>query len=456
MPDTPSRLHERLGATEPLFRFAKVGTNTAGTYLIDQGSAGVSITRGGGDVAGLATNTMTFDLPLDQLTKVDPYLTVVAPRRGIHLTDHALERIDALAPDPNGNAEDLRARFSGQPSVVDLTDYGDRNLRRDWRLSATFTDVTSARLITREKGGESIHSAGGSHGSRLDDLFTSTFERVGLAATLQPLETPPLQVLGAEWHYVRHDPTDPTEKIIPIGEVLSLLATCGHLVRNTRAGTPQLLSHNELVSRAEALFGLTPGVGLTRAQVLAPTRWSKGPGRFLRLKVIIARGDGSTETYTVDPAGYSPGSVTKDEDLSSLVGTIHSGESVAGPRRAIQARVDRESVTLWRPDRLVVDVVRLLTDDRPAHQLMARRLLALEVGDPLLLGLDWPLPDVYQVTQITERITANDWRLELDALPFTHLSGLPSPDVPAGTTWATRHPLETTWTTAPDTSWENA
>lgn len=453
--DEPSRLHRVLGATGPLLEVRK--DTPDGEVLVNDSGTGIvraTISRGGSP-AGLVPTVATLTLASQEhAIKFDPASGVFS-RRLLTLTDHALDCIDALSPGPGTRAQ-IAPRFYGSPAAVELADTGDRRSR--WITTSTMTDALS-RIRLRDRGTQSTH-AGGLRGSDLSDVARNLLRRAGLMdlAGVADFLQPDLIARGSGWHYVKHTAADPDDIALPTTSGLEWIESSGHLLNTRRGGVPVLTSHTQRTTDGRNLAAITPASNpLTRAQVLAPIRWTKEPGTARRLRVTITKAVGGLSTWTVAPEGPQLLLPETDVDLTALVGDqlpdAPAGD--VGPVHAFTAQLSRETPIRWGLERVRVDLLDLFGDDRPTHRAQARRLLGLEIGDPLILTHDWPVADVFYVTRLDETITPDNWYLELELGTFAQITGQPSPAIPAGETWNTRWPLPTTWDAIPgDPTWD--
>ena len=232
------------------------------------------------------------------------------------------------------------------------------------------------------------------------------------------------------------------ETILDAGrdQISALTADIGVLVRERRDGSLQAVS---LTHRyAEASARIATGWPLVRSQVLAPTSWDQPNEDFRpRLRAYWIAADGTT---VVRLHGGTDASAVQEHDwrhIKDQTGALDLHWA------GINRRLDPREFTL---PQLTIDLLALLRSDSAYDRGQAGLLLALTVGDTINLSGDWNywLAGVRIVTGIDEKITGSAWTLTLSVVPFSHLFGGLSPDVPALVWESARHEWDTeprTW-----------
>lgn len=433
----PSKLWRDLGAQTNLFELY----SPVHGLLNDDEIMSVSVSRGNASQpVGLAVSTMTAEVrrPLDRCPS---HLSLVRFR----LTQHGLDRLAALTGSGAAGAN-LQKRFEGKIATQRVTDEGDGDVPR-WRTQmqcgewlSLLSTVDRGATVTRQRPGQNWI---------LDSLIRRS--------ALPPAQTDtPVAWLGQTWHHRYFAPDDPD--VLTLGTSEALDTWCektGTLLRTTRSGQVQALTLDYRESQGEAWRDLRPQP-LLRSQCLRPTSWVQDP----TIPHSVTWTDRSPtdarvlvgHRISVGRLGDVDAYPTEDIDMKTVIPVGPNGLN-----DAMTARVSRTAPDRYQVERLTVDLLHLLTSPLSIDRAQARQLLLAEIGDPITLAYDWPneVHGVKFITQMTETVTPNSWRIELDLEPWNRVIGKPEPS-PAGRTWHTAYPRGTTWNTVPSKPWNEA
>ena len=406
-----SRLHKRLGATQAVFQV----TLPSGPVLTfdDSALASVSVTRGTGDPVGLATNAATVDV-----AGVRSWSRSGTTR--VQLTSYGTTLVQGLTVKAG-----LQDRFSGRVRGLEVTD-------RDPKTTTTIDAGCRASLAL---AAEAPITA--THDQPVQQLFAAVMAAAGASA-------PTTQ--GSGWDHV-YSPGEPLT-LKPSDVMDRYGAELGVLIRTTRAGALEALSLDYRAATAGMLSSFAP-YQLPRGAVLKPVSWARQVSNTGALTYQRRTTSGVVQTGTLTTDEY--GSATVRTTQVDATHVMYYGTNLTN---ALRARLHRDAQTTWQLQRLRIDMAWLVTHPSRFMRYLAGQLLAAEVGNPLALGQDWPttLQGVYFISTLAERVTADDWTLELELTPHLLSTGLASPAVPAGMTWHQRPP-DQTWDTQPNTTW---
>lgn len=136
---------------------------------------------------------------------------------------------------------------------------------------------------------------------------------------------------------------------------------------------------------------------------------------------------GQADTYTRDWAW--PGS-SDGVDSSSIVewrtyDWSHIAFKTEQYRWGINALSSQAFRTAFTTPAVKIDLLHLINSPREYDRTMAAQLLNLHAGDPVVLGGDWESwwSGIYYAEQITERITPDEWSLELSLHTIQEVTG---------------------------------
>lgn len=426
----PSRLWRVLGASAPVFE-VESASFSGSTIRDDRTITGISI-EGGTAMRGMSTAGATITLRgTHSLSGIGSYQVRV------RLSDHGAARLQSLT---GRTADYLRSRFSGRLAAQEITDNGEG---RPAETKLTGQDWVSY-ISQIDKG---------AYADRQEPSVWRLYRSLFTQAQIPDMYS--LTYWGAEWHWVKFTAEDTGQlKHISTGDVLEKYAAeLGNLIRTDRAGTPAANSHDNLVSNAKGWRTFFPDP-LQRRHVLRPVSWSRQASI-----PVLARWTEYTPQAEWTPVqrvlyprvggGVPP--LTQETDMTHV---LVVGNGLRGPMAAAVAAASHNQLAV---ERVTVDVLGLLERDEGTDRLVVGHLLAMQHGDPVPLGYDWPtdVRGVYFAESITHSITASSWTIELVLTPSEHVTGSATPTDIAGRTWDTAMSAyrwdnaETTWETTP-------
>lgn len=201
-----------------------------------------------------------------------------------------------------------------------------------------------------------------------------------------------------------------------------LIGDIGMTVLEDRFGNVRVLTRQQRLADAAGYDDVPP---LARSQAISPASWGQPFEAYI-------------ETYGVEfltPAG------AERLEVADIGGPVLQPTEILdwthlrlGPDdqwRFIQALQHRRRTNAYSLNSVTIDLLHLISSDDPFHHEQARYLLGLEAGGIVTLAGDWyaDLVGVHFATGITERITADEWSLELHLEPYRNIVGLPTPTV---------------------------
>lgn len=394
MANKPLRLYRKLKPAASLFRFSTSG----GLLLGDDNIESVTITRGqdgpGGGVHPSAVEVRTTGL----------YTTI---RGGesceVALSGYGADLIGGLV---GISGPVIQPRFNGRVGVQSIEDRG---------RSAT-TTYMGASLTAQFNALRTKHTVA------KGEAVTDVIKRLMTPAAV-PSPTPVNMAAPGTYGTVWEPPTEP-------GTYSELIARyteeIGVLVRDTRAGTPQILNHKYRQDTAIANIGNS--IPLTRSQAITPATYEQSNDtrpRNYRLMYTAAGG-------AVVSAIYGDATDLAAEIVELDLTHIQFLDPVQAEREAF-ARRARDWISAYSIPSINVDLIYLITSPFEYHRLQAAKLLAMQVGDALYFSNDWinQIRGIQYVTGVTEAITPNGWTLNISLAPSHVVTGEVSPNIPA-------------------------
>lgn len=178
-------------------------------------------------------------------------------------------------------------------------------------------------------------------------------------------------------------------------------------------------------------------VPVARGQALAPAEYSinsERPGLSLDYKYRNPSGTVQVQTINsiLEPGDWA---VKVEADWSYLQITTALGSSHLD--REARGRVLDANTRDMRMPRLKFDLLQLIGSESDYDKRVAKQVMLLETGLPLLIAGDWktPLQGVQFVAGMTETITADEWTIEVDLVPFEVFTGDAAPPRVEAVTW---------------------
>lgn len=378
-----SRLWRKLGATQDLFNF-KYGSTT----LADSTIRSAVIHRGGGNAAPatLELNSVAFGS------------VATGESCNFEMTSYAAGLLMGSTSSP------ARARFAGRLGQQTVDDLGRRSM----------TNYFASSLMAQHPAIK-----------RVRNFAADTPVRDVLQTILNPPSLPAVNVVNmdtvANYGYLYQPMSGDYSDLI--GKFTDDL---GIVARNTRAGNVQLLTNEWRNARAVA--ELADAYPVARSQAIAPTMWEQANETRPRNYLLKFRGSGNVliqDTYG-DVSDVNAEVVELD---MSYVRFLNDAQ----PRLEATARRAREWLTAYALPKLKVDLLHLFSSGNTFDLWQARKLLTMEVNDPLYFSGDWHpnLRGINYAEEITETLTPDEWTLEFSLVPSQEVTGHITPTIPA-------------------------
>lgn len=324
------------------------------------------------------------------------------------LSDMAATELAAHLSDMSSvTAEDLKTRFHGRIGKVSVEDEAKRRLTT--YMGASWITMLNyvGRKITPAKD-QTLFSVIGNLGNYLDSPYGIEFLWRGT----------PDKLAAAQ---------DPVRWSDGIGKYAT---DVGILVRANRNGKYEVQTIGYRKELADTLLPIRPP--LTRSQAISPASWEQ-PNESVGVEITYFAVNAATGAPLQQLVGTEGGVERIREPLEidwKYVATTPNGELY---REALGQVQERNPINYGIPS-ITIDLLYLLTSDKPYHRWQAAHLLAMEVGDPVFFSGDWPglVNGVQYAEGITETITPDKWELTLTLLSYQQVTGwAPSPTVPA-------------------------
>lgn len=420
----PGRLHRRLsGAGAPLF---EVQTDVG--LFGDDDIQSLTITRGEASPwPGISPSTLEFDVAGAPYARSNTDVTV-------RLTSYAASKF-AYGPTL---AAAIRDRFSGRRAQVAVEDVA-------WKagvvqkFNSTFSASSWTSLIRNTARLVNV-TAGQNIGSEL--VFA--WNHPALAGK-QPVYYPALNNFPTAYA---------TEPGLSITDISGKYGNdLGIFFQHLRAGGLRLMpqGYRDAIMRERVVADFS----ILRSHTLSPAQWSTGIDEQSVQYKVIRRTSGGVPYEQVWPLPTGANAVMlEDEDidlLHILPTSVHETFRYIANAKNNQANSSRQEIESIR-----LDMILLLSSDKPADRMVAAQVLALEAGDPVFLSGDWPqaVRAPYFANQIKETVNSDTWEIELTLFHPSDVLGLfesQVPDVPARVWDSAAYPWNTetrTWNQA--------
>lgn len=386
-----SRLYRRLTPEQALFRF----TTDRGTDLRDGAITGLTIKHGDGSPDG-GVSPSTLEVGLSGFASIQS-----GNHCQVSLTTYGAQ---LLADRTGAQASVIQPRFAGRIGKQTVDDRGKRQFTS--MLAASWT----AQLGHVSKG--YTPSVGDNIATVISELMTSR---------ALPHLSAPTRMAPPDQYGTVHKVED-TQTWSDIGKWTSDL---GLTVRETRAGTQQILTHAQRWQAA--LDQIDYWLPVIRAQALAPATWGQESDTIPRNQLLTwgsGAGTNSAEYGDVD----NPYKVVVEHDLTHA--RFNNEDQVRSEGFRLRALEWESSYSIPSVE---IDLLHLITSPKRYDRDQAGRLLTMQIDDPVYLSGDWHnnLRGIHFATGITESITPAGWTLTLTLAPSHLVVGTVSPTVPA-------------------------
>lgn len=201
----------------------------------------------------------------------------------------------------------------------------------------------------------------------------------------------------------------------------------GVQIQERRDGTTLAWGHDARISLAASRA--ISEFPLMKNQAIAPARYeqpNERPAKRIEYKLYNATG----------------GVATRSAEISNPTGELRETEQIDWTRwqslgagdqlyREALARVHESSARRYTVPTITVDILMLLRNGSSYARRIARQMLLLEVGEPVMFSGDWPakLRGVHFAEGIKETITKDEWQIELSLVPHVVAVGATTPNV---------------------------
>lgn len=388
-----SRLHRRLSPNgAPLFSVAIASRPTQ----YDDTIKSISISHGkDGTAGGLTPATCELETVGQLNVSFNRSMTV-------RMSSELASRIAAY--NPRVTASLIRDRFRGRVGSNTIRDRGD-HLNPESRIQGS----SWSALLSASKRKVAIPA------NRQVQYQIRDFMNDPALGSRIPLDRP------AE---VSYDVTVGDEESATFSDKFAKYSTdLGILLSQGRDGTVQLRSFT--YRRADLERRIITDYPVLRSEAISPAEWSQ-PLEMAGAQLVMETTDGDV-TWQL-PSGVETGVVlgerrldwkhvyrrTNDYVYFLTAENLNTNAPIAGVRQ------------------ITVDLIRLLTSDRVYDRHMAAQLLALNEGDPVFLGADWPglIAAPYLAQGIDEKISPDEWSLTLNLEHSRNVLGYQDSDTP--------------------------
>lgn len=183
-------------------------------------------------------------------------------------------------------------------------------------------------------------------------------------------------------------------------------ATLGILISQHRNGTVQIRS--QTYRRRDLEYRIITDYPILRSESTAPATWEQ-PLDMAGEQLVLETPEGDV-TWQL-PSGVETGVVLGERRIDWK----HISRRTDDYVHFMTAENLATNAPISGVQEVTFDVIRLLTSKRRYDRHMAAQLLALEEGDPVFLGGDWPglISDPYLAQGIDETITPDEWTIKL-------------------------------------------
>lgn len=391
----PSRLYRRLAdrLALPLFRLTVNGwenqdDNTIQAVTINRGlgqpGGGVAVTTLEVDVAGdFAQAPFTgssIRLVINDTTALR-YLTGVLGRPATDFADRFRGRVGPIEVPDNGNGRTMSTKLTCSSWISQEAYSG----RKRTLTRPTFLNDAVQQLMYAEGRLYTMHS----YGER--DVLYETIENTTYG-----------------------------------DEINKLTADYEILIGDLRNGDARFMYLPWRVEQAAArVYTQAP---LMRSQVIAPAKWEQANETYAtKYEIRFVGPDGNmTGTTRYSQSSLAPAADTRDLDWSYIQSRTNHWDF------ASRAIIYRQTTNRFAIPSVKVDLLRLLTSDNPYDRRVAGELILAETGDTVNLAGDWPnlIGGVYVITGMTEKITPDEWSINMSLATASAALGTVLSDIP--------------------------
>ncbi|MDO5618018.1 hypothetical protein [Kocuria sp.] len=338
-------------------------------------------------------------------------------------------RIAALDPTKATSGTQIRDRFIGRVGATEVEDRGglaSKGFTTTFKAAHWSSLVMGASRKVQPTKGETVN-----------DLLKRALKHTDLGSKIGTVGIGGPDTIAAttEW-------TKASEVIDTYG------AGTGTQIREMRQGDLWILPIGR--RRFELFSTVATTLPVLRAEGIAPARWSQpieAANRRLSITRVVSSGAPYTQDWPFPLA--NPASLAEPElvDWSNIVAQTES--PYEHYRYYMNALNQRYNVPVTRLQSVRFDLIRLLTSTVPYDRRIAMWLLKLEVGEPVLIGADWPaaIQGAYTAQGITERMDKDTWEIELALHSVSSVMGVlysERPTIPAYTWDQVRTPWNST------------
>lgn len=395
----PGRLHRKLSPDGlPIFRVV----TDAGTFQ-DDSIQEISITGGNASASpdispSVASFTAEGALNITRDTTVH-----------IQLSDWFA---DIVATYGGGSAALIKDRFKGRKGLATTEDIS-------WKIgkSSKFsTTVTSSSWTTLLRVAKRTTSPKANESMVTTLLRAANHPSIGAR---QPVDAP---IVASFDSVFANDPDlNFTDCVSKYGTDL------GTFLQQRRNGSLRFLS----IGRRRQMLteGVSSQMPVLRSQGISPAQWSQGiesASSQLINKRRLEDGSIFSQVWPL-PDGTSP-VILETQEIDMTQAKIMTENY----RYQMNALNNQENTGRMELESLKIDLIMLLSSSKSVDKKVGAQLLAMQPGDLIYLSYDWPvaIQAPYYANQITEKVTAKSWELELQLFHPRDVVGTFDGDLP--------------------------
>lgn len=190
----------------------------------------------------------------------------------------------------------------------------------------------------------------------------------------------------------------------------SLLDRTGSFAREYRNGNIYATELDQLeVNTTQKAAKFLP---LLRGHGIAPATWAQPVGHMQKIYSIDRVNFEGTRIVEFGPTWEAVDTNLADQEK---IDWSHIRTRTATWQILLRSLATQSNYPDNRLESVELDMIHLLSSTAPYDRRIAAQVLGMEVGDPVMIGGDWPatVQGIYLANKITEEITPDSWRLTL-------------------------------------------
>lgn len=309
-------------------------------------------------------------------------------------------------------ADSIRHRFTGRIGADTITDRSDRHSR--------YTEIQCSSWTSLLKNGKrsTVFYANGLVLASLRNAFAHpSFVNANIAPVNFPDTAHSDRSFELEGNEFRF-----SEAITKYGSDI------GILIQQQRDGSISLLPITKRIELLNSRISST--WPLLRSEAISPAIWEQHVETASKQYTLkwLTEDDTVYDWVWPLPVGANPGLIVETEDVDwSNIRTVTDNY-----RRYMDALNYETNAMRHTLSSVKIDLLMLLKSSRYYDRRIAVQMLALNEGDPLYLSGDWPtaITGPQLVQGIDEKITADEWTLELSLTHPRNTLGLLAAETP--------------------------